>query len=109
MRESTMPLDLPDGSERLLTPCLLLYPERVLHNLKQSIVIAGDASRLRPHVKTHKCPNIVQMALELGIRRHKCATLREAAMLAECGVEDVLIAYPMVGTNTARLAELVAA
>jgi len=47
------------------------------------------------------------MELELGITKHKCATLREAQVLAECGVPDVLIAYPMVGPNPSNLARLV--
>src|SRR5205823_952765 len=49
---------------------------------------------------------IVGLALEAGITRHKCATLAEAEMLAGCGVPDVFIAYPMVGPNQERLARL---
>ncbi len=96
---------LVDPSQ-LLTPCLLVYPDRIGANLRECIRIAGSASRLRPHVKTHKTPEIVAMELALGITRHKCATLAEAQMLAECGVEDVLIAYPQIGPAIARLADI---
>ncbi|GAB5402858.1 MAG: D-TA family PLP-dependent enzyme [Aureliella sp.] len=96
---------LIDPSE-LLTPCLLVYPDLIESNLKECIRIAGSVDRLRPHVKTHKTPEIVAMELALGITRHKCATLAEAQMLAECGVKDILIAYPQIGPAIARLADI---
>ncbi len=92
----------------LLTPCLLVYPDRIEANLRECIRIAGSADRMRPHVKTHKTAEIVAMELALGITRHKCATLAEARMLAEFGVRDILIAYPQVGPAIGRLAEIVA-
>ena len=97
-----------DNANELLTPCLLVYPELIQQNLEAAIQIAGNAQRLRPHVKTHKTAEIVQMELELGITKHKCATLAEAQMLAECGVPDVFIAYQQVGPATNCFANLVA-
>lgn len=94
--------ELNDPSE-LITPCLLVYPDRVRHNVAECIRIAGGPERLRPHVKTHKCRQIVELELELGITRHKCATLAEAEMLAEAGAKDVFIAYPQVGPAINRL------
>jgi D-serine deaminase-like pyridoxal phosphate-dependent protein len=49
------------------------------------------------------------MQLEMGITKHKCATLAEAEMLASCGAPDVLLAYPVVGPNCARLGRLMKA
>jgi D-threonine aldolase len=95
------------SSEQLLTPCLLVYPDLIRQNLAETIRIAGSVERLRPHVKTHKTPQIVKLALEAGVTKHKCATLLEAAMLAECGVPDVLIAYPIVGPAIDKLVQLV--
>ncbi len=94
--------------DQLLTPCLLVYPEIIRRNLTETIRIAGSVERLRPHVKTHKTPQIVKLALEAGITKHKCATLLEASMLAECGVPDVLIAYPLVGPAIDKLVQLMA-
>lgn len=71
------------------------------------IRISGSPDRLRPHVKTHKSAEIVRLALTAGIAKHKCATLFEAAMLAECGVADVLIAYPIVGPSVHKLVQLI--
>ena len=90
----------------LLTPCLLVFPAIIRQNLQESIRIARGVDRLRLHVKTHKTPQIVKLALEAGVTKHKCATLMEAAMLAECGAPDVLIAYPIVGPAIAKLKQL---
>ena len=68
--------------------------------------MAGSPDRIRPHVKTHKTAEIVRLCLEVGVTKHKCATLAEAELLASCSVPDVLIAYPLVGPNPARLARL---
>ena len=70
--------------------------------------VAGGVERLRPHVKTHKLPEVIRRQLVLGIRKFKCATIAEAEMLAECGCRDVLLAYQPVGPNIHRLWELAA-
>lgn len=100
--------ELENASE-VPSPSLLVYPERVQQNLVRMCEIAGDPARLRPHVKTHKLAPIVQMSLELGIARFKCATLAEAEMLAKTGAPDVLFAYQPVGPNVTRLLRLAAA
>ncbi|MEZ6137496.1 MAG: D-TA family PLP-dependent enzyme [Pirellulaceae bacterium] len=98
-----------EDAASLLTPCLLVYPQVIRENLAEAIRIAGDVARLRPHVKTHKTAEIVQLASEAGVTKHKCATLAEASMLATCQVPDVLLAYPQIGPNLPRLAELIEA
>lgn len=93
---------LGDTAE-LLTPCLLVYESLLKRNIEAALSIAVSADRLRPHVKTHKTPAIVRLLASYGVRKHKCATLAEAVMLAECGAADVLIAYPLVGPNVREL------
>ncbi len=63
--------------------------------------------RLRPHVKTHKMAEIVRLAESFGIRKHKCATIAEAEMIAAAGGSDALLAYPLVGPNLKRFAHLI--
>ncbi|MGF1579749.1 MAG: D-TA family PLP-dependent enzyme [Gemmataceae bacterium] len=94
-------------TDSIYTPSLLFYKELIQNNIARTLKIAKDPSRLRPHVKTHKTPQIVDMELEMGITKHKCATIAEAEMLANCGVLDILIAYPMVGPNCHRIANLI--
>src|SRR6516164_8454567 len=99
--------ELRDTSE-VFTPALLFYKDLIRRNIARAIEIAGDPSRLRPHAKTHKTREITRMELEAGITKQKCATVAEAEMLAGCGVKDVLIAYPVIGPNCRRLANLAA-
>ncbi len=90
----------------IYSPALLFFKELIEHNLRRMLEIAGKPDRLRPHAKTHKTRQIARMELALGITKHKCATLAEAEMLADCGAADVLLAYPLVGPNCGRMAKL---
>lgn len=89
------------------SPALLFYPELIRSNLNRMVQIAGGPERLRPHDKTHKTREILQLALGMGIRKHKVATLAEAEMAGQTGVPDVFLAYPLVGPNCERFARLV--
>ncbi|HEA31169.1 MAG TPA: D-TA family PLP-dependent enzyme [Leeuwenhoekiella sp.] len=93
-------------TDRLLTPALLFYPERIARNIEKMIHIAGSATRLRPHVKTYKCAEVVSMQMDKGIQKFKCATLAEAEMLAKAGAQDILVAYPLVGPAQLKFLEL---
>lgn len=73
------------------------------------IDIAGGAARLWPHIKTHKMAEVVQMQIEAGIDRFKCATIAEAEMAAKAGAKHLTLAYPLVGPNIKRFAALQAA
>ncbi|MGH7172331.1 MAG: D-TA family PLP-dependent enzyme [Gemmataceae bacterium] len=93
----------------IFSPALLFYKDLIRANIARAVELAGDPERLRPHVKTHKTREIVGLEMEAGIRKHKCATIAEAEMLASCGAPDILIAYPLVGPNCTRLARLIRA
>jgi D-threonine aldolase len=88
------------------SPALLVFPERAESNIRAAVSIAGDAARLRPHLKTSKLPEIVRMHLDQGVTRFKVATIAEAEMAAGAGAVDVLLAYQPVGPNAGRLARL---
>ncbi|MCD7899433.1 MAG: D-TA family PLP-dependent enzyme [Bacteroides sp.] len=92
--------------EQLDSPALLVYPERVYHNIHEITDIIEDIGRLRPHVKTHKMGEVSQMMIQFGIRKFKCATIAEAEMLGLVNAEDVLLAYQPVGPKIARLLDL---
>ncbi len=83
--------------DKIPSPALLIFPEIAKRNIAKATEIAGNPKRLRPHVKTHKMPQIIQMHLAQGINKFKCATLAEVKMVAEAGARDVLLAYPLVG------------
>ena len=98
-----------EGVGALPSPGLLVYRERVEENLRRTLALAGGAERLRPHIKTHKMREMIELQLALGITKFKCATIAEAEMAAAAGAPDLLLAYQPVGPNVRRVAELRAA
>lgn len=90
---------IPKDLSRIPSPSILVCQNIVEQNIREMIRISGNASRLRPHVKTHKTPQIVEQHLKLGISKFKCATTSEAKMLSQSGAPDILIAYPIVGPS----------
>jgi len=90
------------------SPGLIVYPDRVKRNIAKAIeMVDGDASRLRPHIKTHKTKEVNDLLLEAGITKFKCATIAEAELLALSEAPDVLISMQLIGPNITRLVELV--
>jgi D-serine deaminase-like pyridoxal phosphate-dependent protein len=85
------------------SPSLLVFPGRIERNIRKMLaMVGGDATRLRPHVKTHKMPEVVGMQVAAGITQFKCATLAEVEMTADAGGHDILLAYQPVGPNVER-------
>ena len=64
---------------------------------------------LRPHIKTHKLPALAHRQLEQGARGITCQKLGEAEVMADAGIDDIFISYPIIGEAKAeRLAALAA-
>jgi D-serine deaminase-like pyridoxal phosphate-dependent protein len=91
------------------TPALLVDLDVVHANIRATVAQLGDARRWRPHVKTAKLADVMRASLDDGIARFKCATTLELATLLDVGARDVLVAFPHVGANAARIRELAAA
>ena len=98
---------LISNADQLDSPALVFYPERIAENIVRLKNSISDVGRLRPHVKTHKNPEITRMMIEAGISKFKCATIAEAEMLAICNAPDVLLAYQPVGPKISRFIELI--
>lgn len=105
----------PELLARVQTPALVVHLERVRANLARVLELCGgDPLRWRAHVKSTKIPRVLAELARAGLRRFKCATTRELAVLLETlereGVRDgdVLLAYPLVGPGLSRMAELAA-
>jgi D-serine deaminase-like pyridoxal phosphate-dependent protein len=90
------------------TPALILELdpfERNLRRLHESL--KGRNVIVRPHAKSHKCPQIALRQIALGAVGVCCQKVSEAEALVEGGVHDVLIANEVVGaTKLKRLAAL---
>ncbi len=89
------------------SPALVIYRERVLHNISTLITMIDDVNRLRPHVKTHKSLEATKLLMAAGINKFKCATIAEAEMLGIACADDVLLAYQPTGTKVRRFIELI--
>ncbi len=92
--------------ETLETPALVFYEERIRENIARMGDLLDGYDRLRPHIKTHKCREILDLQMEAGITRFKCATLKEADLAASAGAAEILLAYPLVGPMVPRIAAL---
>jgi D-serine deaminase-like pyridoxal phosphate-dependent protein len=88
------------------SPALLVFRKKVQDNIRQTIAMAGSPDRLTPHLKTAKMAAVVQMYLEAGIQRFKCATIAEAEMAAGCNPSEVILAYQPVGPKLNRFFRL---
>ncbi len=91
------------------TPSLLLDLDVFENNLKTMRDFAAAAGKkLRPHAKTHKCPEIARRQIACGNCAGICAAkLSEAEALAAAGLPDILITSPISAPNKiARFAEL---
>jgi D-serine deaminase-like pyridoxal phosphate-dependent protein len=93
--------------QELDSPALVVFPERVKANIQLAIQMVGDVNRLRPHIKTHKSADVIQLMREAGIDKFKCATIAEAEMLAQCGANDILLAYQPLGPKLKRFVTLI--
>jgi D-serine deaminase-like pyridoxal phosphate-dependent protein len=79
------------------TPALVIDEERMRRNILGMAGIAGSRRvALRPHVKTHKIPSIARLQLEAGAAGITVAKVSEAEIMAEGGLDDIFIAYPLV-------------
>ncbi len=94
--------------DELETPVPVIDLDRVEHNLaKMQAYCDRHGLKLRPHIKTHKIPALARRAVELGASGITCQKLGEAEVMADAGLDDILISYPLIGTAKAgRLAAL---
>jgi len=80
------------------TPALVVDLKLLEGNVvKMADFFRDKEAKLRPHMKTHKCPQIALMQLGAGARGITCAKLAEAEVMAENGIKDILIANEIVG------------
>lgn len=84
---------LPDGLD---TPCLVIDLDVVERNVRRlQAELDQRGVDLRPHVKTHKLVPIARLQLEAGATGLTAGTLGEAEVLADGGIDDVFVAYPV--------------
>ncbi|WP_437349828.1 alanine racemase [Paenibacillus humicus] len=93
------------GDEGPQTPFILIRSARVDANIASMAEAAARRGvKLRPHVKTHKLPELAARQLAAGAVGITAAKLSEAEVMADGGVGDIFIAYPVMGAAKARRA-----
>ena len=90
----------------LPTPALLIDEAALEHNLAE-MARALPGSRLRPHVKAHKCTALARRQARAGHESFTCATIRECEGMAAAGLGADLSRFP--GFAIAGLAALLVA
>ncbi len=90
------------------TPALLVDLEAFEHNLDHlDRTLAGTGMRVRPHAKSHKCPEIARRQVARGAVGVCCQKVSEAERLVAGGIGDVLVTNEVVGPRKLeRLAQL---
>ena len=82
------------------TPCIVIDMNKVEFNLKRMADICNTTGcHLRPHAKTHKIPEFAKLQIEYGAIGISVAKLSEAETMANYGIDDIFMAYPLVGES----------
>jgi len=85
------------------TPALLFDLDVVEGNVAEMAAVTRAAGvGLRPHTKTHKSPELARMQRDAGAVGITVAKLGEAEVMVDGGLNDVLVAYPIVGDAKLR-------
>jgi D-serine deaminase-like pyridoxal phosphate-dependent protein len=90
------------------TPALVIDMDRVARNIAriQAVCDAAGVAH-RPHIKTHKSPYLAKMQIAAGAIGITCQKLGEAEVMADAGIDDILISYNLIGDEKmARLGAL---
>jgi D-serine deaminase-like pyridoxal phosphate-dependent protein len=88
-----MDSDLPS----IDTPALLIDLDVVDRNLKRMQEKADNYGvALRPHIKTHKIPELAQLQMHLGARGITAAKVSEAEVMAAAGIKNIFVANQIV-------------
>jgi D-serine deaminase-like pyridoxal phosphate-dependent protein len=89
--------------KELDTPALLVELDRLEANISSMASFAkSHCVNLRPHTKTHKCPEIANLQIRAGAHGITCAKIGEAEIMAAAGLNDILIANEIIGDKKIR-------
>jgi D-serine deaminase-like pyridoxal phosphate-dependent protein len=99
-----------DPVEAVETPALIVELDALEANLARMAGLVRDTPvALRPHAKSHKCPEIARRQIAAGAVGVCCQKVSEAAAMIDGGVEDVFVSNQVVGAGKLeRLAALAA-
>ncbi len=93
---------------QLETPVAIVDLDRLEANItKLQRYLDGHSIAHRPHIKTHKIPEIARMQIKAGAVGITCQKIGEAEVMADAGIRDICIPYNIIGeTKLKRLMRL---
>jgi D-serine deaminase-like pyridoxal phosphate-dependent protein len=101
------PAQLGQRLQDVDTPALILELGAFEKNQKTLFDLVKKRVRVRPHAKTHKCPEVAKRQIALGAVGMCCQKVSEAEAMVDGGVGDVLVSNEIVGPRKLeRLAAL---
>ncbi len=91
------------------TPAVVIDEAVARHNIEEYQAHCDrHGLSLRPHIKTHKLPHFAKAQMAAGAVGITCQKLSEAEVMADHGLDDILITYNILGpAKLARLRRLV--
>ncbi|MGY2051356.1 D-TA family PLP-dependent enzyme [Methylobacterium sp. JK268] len=97
-------------ARRFGTPAVVVDLDRVAANIARlQSLCDGAGLRNRPHIKTHKSPVLARQQVEAGAAGIACQKLGEVEVMAEAGLDDILLTYNLLGEQKlGRLGRLLA-
>jgi D-serine deaminase-like pyridoxal phosphate-dependent protein len=91
------------STDGLSTPAVVVDLDVLERNIRRMAARAREAGvRLRPHAKTHKCPQIGRLQRAAGAWGLSLAKVGEAEVFADAGFDDLFVAFPVVGEDKGR-------
>ncbi len=80
------------------TPAIVIDLDVVEANIARLQAVCDEKGVAnRPHIKTHKSPELARLQIEAGARGITCQKLGEAEIMADGGIDDILISYNILG------------
>lgn len=90
---------------QLDTPCAVINLDTVDRNVNAYQAYCDKHGiALRPHIKTHKIPAFAKQQIDAGARGITCQKIGEAEIMADAGLDDILLTYNVLGER--KLARL---
>lgn len=94
--------------DSLSTPRPVIDEDRLARNMARvQSYMDSHGIRFRPHIKTHKIPDLAEEQRAAGAAGINCQKITEAEVFAEAGFDDILITFNILGPEKhERLAAL---
>lgn len=86
--------------EALQTPAVVIDLDVTKRNIR-SMLDGAQKNGLshRPHIKTHRCSELAKLQIAAGCKGITAAKLGEAEAMADAGIDDIFLAYALIGED----------